>query len=240
MHRLPGALAARRMSATHTSHAAHARSKIGQLTRALRPMRGKFTLTLAALLVLALTPRHAAAQGCYSATSSVPDCVQDDLHTTASSGTLTFTIENDDVLDHVYGYWTNCSGGVTSCSASGTYYVPAGTSTTVEMTYTLTGDGVADAIVDGDDGSEMEVSQVIYQQAALEIDSAQTPIYGIAPAAAQCAAACFTATASIATVPFYTLGQARGVTLVYNEDRAHPKPFIYATVTPACTTSLLV
>jgi RHS repeat-associated protein len=47
-----------------------------------------------------------------------------------------------------------------------------------------------------------------------------------------CAASCFAARYAITTVPFYTLGVARTTSIVYNSDRAFPRPFIYADVTP--------
>lgn len=47
---------------------------------------------------------------------------------------------------------------------------------------------------------------------------------------ALCAVSCFAATYSFSTIPYYSLDQARSVTLVYNGDQAAPRPFIYADV----------
>ena len=47
---------------------------------------------------------------------------------------------------------------------------------------------------------------------------------------ALCEVSCFAASYSFSTVPYYSLDQARNVTLVYNGDQAAPRPFIYADV----------
>ena len=45
-----------------------------------------------------------------------------------------------------------------------------------------------------------------------------------------CLAACFTALHAQSTVPYFSLDQARSLTLVYNEDRTSLKPFILVDV----------
>ncbi len=52
-----------------------------------------------------------------------------------------------------------------------------------------------------------------------------------------CAASCFAMTAARSTVPYYTLDAPRNVTLVYNGDRAFPRPFIYADVSDSTAPS---
>ena len=47
-----------------------------------------------------------------------------------------------------------------------------------------------------------------------------------------CANNCYAATTAFSTVPYYTLDTPRNLTLVYNEDRAHPRPVIFADVAP--------
>src|SRR6266542_1868610 len=51
-----------------------------------------------------------------------------------------------------------------------------------------------------------------------------------------CEAACFSATYSFVTTPFYTLNTPRSVTLAYNGDRAFPRPYIFADMTPSLGT----
>lgn len=51
-----------------------------------------------------------------------------------------------------------------------------------------------------------------------------------------CANNCFAGTTSYSTVPYYTFDTPRNVTLVYTEERAHPRPVIYADVTPTTGT----
>ena len=51
-----------------------------------------------------------------------------------------------------------------------------------------------------------------------------------------CANACFAGTTSFSTVPYYTLDTPRNVTLVYTEERSHPRPIITADITPTTGT----
>ncbi|HEX5387128.1 MAG TPA: RHS repeat-associated core domain-containing protein [Gemmatimonadales bacterium] len=46
----------------------------------------------------------------------------------------------------------------------------------------------------------------------------------------RCAVGCFQAGAAQSTTPYFSLGAPRAVTLVYRQDRAHPRPFIHADV----------
>jgi YD repeat-containing protein len=48
----------------------------------------------------------------------------------------------------------------------------------------------------------------------------------------RCANACFAATHAQSTVPYFSLGAPRNVTLLYNGDRLNPKPFILVDVHP--------
>ncbi|HXC25163.1 MAG TPA: hypothetical protein VNU46_04545, partial [Gemmatimonadaceae bacterium] len=52
-----------------------------------------------------------------------------------------------------------------------------------------------------------------------------------------CANACFAGTTSYSTVPYYTLDTPRNVTLAYTEERAHPRPVVYADVLPIWATT---
>lgn len=45
-----------------------------------------------------------------------------------------------------------------------------------------------------------------------------------------CAVSCFAGTASFSTVPFYTLDVPRSVQLIYTEERANPRPSLYADI----------
>lgn len=55
-----------------------------------------------------------------------------------------------------------------------------------------------------------------------------------------CAVACFAATYSFGTIPYYSLDQPRNVTLVYNGDQASPRPFLFADVDPNDGTGVMV
>lgn len=56
---------------------------------------------------------------------------------------------------------------------------------------------------------------------------------------ARCAAACFTATYAYSTVPRLSLGRPLSVTLLYNGDRADPRPFVHVDVTHGGTSGNL-
>lgn len=209
----------------------------------MRDLMGKTTrasLALVALVALSsIASRPAAAQSCSAGSFNefeVEPCAQDDAHV-SSTGAMLFSIYNDGFSEDYYYVTPECSGIVVSCSAPAYYVVDAGSTGEAEMDYSVSqsyGSGTAMAAVNqGSDWAEVDVTQTVYGQAAVEIDSAQTPVYGTDQRIGLCAANCFTATNVISTVPFYTMGQARNVTLVYNEDRAHPRPFVYATVSPA-------
>ncbi len=45
---------------------------------------------------------------------------------------------------------------------------------------------------------------------------------------AVCEASCFAATKAVSTVPYFSLGEPRNVTLIYNGDQVAARPFIYA------------
>jgi RHS repeat-associated protein len=48
----------------------------------------------------------------------------------------------------------------------------------------------------------------------------------------RCLNSCFAGTYSYSTVPYYTAGQARSLTLSYNSDRVSPRPFVHLNVKP--------
>ncbi|MGI8548946.1 MAG: hypothetical protein ACR2M1_16765, partial [Gemmatimonadaceae bacterium] len=155
----------------------------------------------------------------------------------SSGGTAELTIYNYGYGDDTYYVVPQCSGIVAGCQGRGRRYAGAFSSVTTDVTVSVTqqsGTGSAGAsIASTQAGGEVDGVVTVYGQPLLVIDSAQTPVYTADQNVSRCAAACFTSTASISTVPFYTLGSARNVTLVYNQDMAHPEPFIYANVSPA-------
>ncbi|MGI8508951.1 MAG: hypothetical protein ACR2MQ_06470, partial [Gemmatimonadaceae bacterium] len=202
--------------------------------RAHRWIVAAATVVLAALAVG--VPHEARAQdSCSSGNFEVMPCVLGETHVN-SGGTAQFEIYNYYYGDDYYYVTPSCSGIVYGCSSGLYYQVPAYSSGNVSINFRVSsyGVGYVDAdIVSDYGGGDVNVEETVYGQAMLAIDSAQTILSTADQPMGRCAAACFTAGTSISTVPFYTLGQARNVTLVYNEDRAHPRPFIYAIVSPA-------
>jgi RHS repeat-associated protein len=58
-----------------------------------------------------------------------------------------------------------------------------------------------------------------------------TPYVFDAQDVGKCAQACFAATASFTTVPYFALGHPQAVTLAYNQDRVDLRPFVFVNVT---------
>ncbi|MGI9089864.1 MAG: hypothetical protein ACR2GG_02035, partial [Gemmatimonadaceae bacterium] len=189
------------------------------------------------LLAAAVPTRAVQAQDACSAESfSVSPCVDAETHV-SSGGTAEFTIYNYGYADDTYYVVPQCSGIVTGCQGRGYRYASAFSSITTDVRFSVrqqsgTGSVGAD-IASTYVGGEVEGAEAVYGQPLLVIDSAQTPVTTGDQNVGRCAMSCFTATASVSTVASFTLGEARKLTLVYNEDRAHPRPFIYATVSPA-------
>ncbi|MEO7218910.1 MAG: hypothetical protein ABI026_12005, partial [Gemmatimonadaceae bacterium] len=197
-----------------------------------------FGLVLGVAIVATPVKVLHAQDSCAAVEMSVYPCLSGEIHVNYSS-TAVFGGFNYGYIDDTFYAPAQCTGVVSTCSTTGGSYhfVGAGDPVTIAMPFHLGGPGgtgtVGGRIASVYIGGYVDVATTVYSQALIKIDSAQTPVYGSFQAVGNCAASCFTAGTSISTVPFYTLGQARAATLVYNEDRAHPKPFIYATVSPA-------
>ncbi len=196
-----------------------------------------FAATFVCLMAAAVPTRAAHAQdACAPENFGVSPCVDAETHV-SSGGTAEFTIYNYGYADDTYYVVPQCSGIVIGCGGRVYRYASAYSSTTTDVTFSVSqqsGTGSAGAdIASRYLGDEVDAAETAYGQPLLVIDSAQRSVYTANQNMGRCAAACFTSTAAISTVPFYTLGSARNVTLVYNQDQAHPEPFIYATVRPA-------
>lgn len=192
---------------------------------------------LVCVLAVAVPVKTAQAQdACSSGNFSVSPCVDVETHV-SSGGTAEFTIYNYAYGEDAYYARPQCSGIVVSCNGGGYAYVDANSVAIVDIHFSVnqqSGTGTVGADITGNQfGGEVDAREKVYGQPLLTIDSAQTLVSGADQNVTRCAVNCFTASTSISTVPFFTLGQARSLTLVYKEDRAHPNPFIYATVSPA-------
>lgn len=192
---------------------------------------------LVVLCVIVPSRPITAQDSCAGSQMSVSPCLAGEQHV-SSGGIATFNVTNYAYTQDAYYVQPVCSGIVTSCTGRGFIYVDPYDTQPASVPYRVTqqsGTGTAGARISSEWVSyeTIDVAQGIYGQPALAIDSAQTPVYGADQRMGRCAVNCFTAVASISTVPFFTLGQARNLTLAYDEERAHPMPFIYATVSPA-------
>lgn len=111
-------------------------------------------------------------------------------------------------------------------------YVPAGfRNATSTGTVTLTlGPNTLEASISDDFGNQG------FGSASYTLNNGFTYIDGgfnnnDTQAVSKCEAGCFAATHAQSTVPYYSMGAPRAVTLVYNGDRAYPMPFVYVDVT---------
>jgi YD repeat-containing protein len=141
--------------------------------------------------------------------------------------TLIVTVTNDSSGSEnlVDGIGT-CSGAVSSCSA--TPYpltVPGNNQSYLRVIWTnstTAGTGTIGFYVGGMN------STITVTVSSFTVDTTTTNLTD--QMVSLCATACFAGMTSFSTVPYYTLSTPRNVTLVYNEDRVHPRPVIYADV----------
>jgi RHS repeat-associated protein len=156
-----------------------------------------------------------------------------------ANGTATFTVRNVGTDSMAYVFTASCDNvAATQCVQPPTTPVPLLPShqTTVSIPFTAGANfnsGSVTLHVSPDDpalNDSASVAVVVRSPGALTVNTDFMNEDNQDMGA--CAASCFTAQYSISTVPFYTLGTARTTSLVYNGDRALPRPFIYADVSP--------
>jgi hypothetical protein len=171
----------------------------------------------------------------------------------SSSNSVVFTITNTSGSGESYDLSCSRTGQVTSCSIGGTtmgVYVAPNSSINRTVYYSMgsgpgTGTVRLTAIMYGEEELCGEVDPELcppppsWQDTGYYNVSAPPPLpatVGITRYPARhmdygaCLQACFTATHVQSTVPYLSLDAARGVTLVYNEDRTSLKPFVFADI----------
>ncbi len=161
-----------------------------------------------------------------------------DTLASGASGTATFTVRNVGTDSMAYVFTASCDNvAATQCVQPTTpvSLLPSH-QTTVSIPFTAGANFTSGSVtlhVSPDDpalNDSASVAVVVRSPGALTVNTDFMNEDNQDMSA--CAASCFTAQYSISTVPFYTFGTARTTSLVYNGDRALPRPFIYADVSP--------
>ncbi|MGI9140394.1 MAG: RHS repeat domain-containing protein, partial [Gemmatimonadaceae bacterium] len=158
--------------------------------------------------------------------------------TPGSSQYVYFTLSNYTWYDDYWEVMPSCDGAaVTSCGPSyASVLVPAMSSVSYGVLTTTsstpgTGWLAIQAYTGGTSASlfsslTVSVSNPGASPLTLDVsysnNSYQSPVL--------CAAACFAVTHAQSTVPFFSFDSPNSVTLVYNGDRAYPRPFVYGDV----------
>jgi RHS repeat-associated protein len=144
------------------------------------------------------------------------------VHNAGSSGQITYTLQV-----------TGCTAPLTGCAAPGSITVAQGADSVVYVSFqtqTTSGTGnislrafktFVNTYESTGTGTVNVNSRLSVSTAFMNNDDQDMSL---------CVASCFAMTASRSTVPYYTLDTPRNVTLVYNGDRAFPRPFVYADV----------
>ena len=144
------------------------------------------------------------------------------VHNTGNDGAITYTLQV-----------TGCTAPLTGCSAPASVTVAQGADSIVGVSFQTQGTS-----------GNGTVSLRAYKTFVNTYSSTATGTVGVTSRLqvstafmnnddqdmGLCVGSCFAMTASRSTVPYYTLDTPRSITLVYNSDRAFPRPFVYADV----------
>lgn len=143
--------------------------------------------------------------------------------------TLHFTISASGFVSYHAPLVITCTGVVISCSSNPTSVSINSNTEGFDVTWTVSatpGTGAVQVRTGNYLLSTISVTSTQINDFALDTTTVgQTDqLLGL------CAVECFAATVSHNTVPYYTIDTPRQLTLLYSEERAHPRPFISADV----------
>lgn len=184
----------------------------------------------------AVSPLFGGGGGCLTgAHTTVTPCGGNASAFTNATGQLvTFTLQNTDPSGESYDLSCSYTAPVTSCSVSSFIDFPNGSgSQSVRVTYATaatagTGSVTLTALssVTGDEAKGEFHVAVSYPTMTVTTAFNTNDNQDLS----RCAASCFAVTEAIASVPYFSLGQPHAVRLVYNSDRAAPRPFVFLDV----------
>src|SRR6266536_1221058 len=156
---------------------------------------------------------------------------------TYTSSSVDFNITNFSGSDGYVAVTSDCGVYFLSCGASPNNPWLSGDGGGVTVTFSFTSAGFTGSkdihvTVSGASPQLVATIHVTISGPAhtLSVDAGMTN--NDFQSASLCASSCFASAYSFSTVPFFTLDQPRSISLVYNGDRALPRPFVYADVLP--------
>jgi len=156
--------------------------------------------------------------------SVTPDGASVQKADSSSGNTYTFTVKNTGSQSDFYDLTCAVTGVVTSCVLNkSTATLSAGASTTVVATYGIGGAGLGVVTVTAS-GDAVDSGYINVGTTNPSISVA--PQNGAYRDVGKCLAACFDAIYAHAAPPYFSLGAARSVAMVYNSATARPRPVI--------------
>jgi RHS repeat-associated protein len=149
--------------------------------------------------------------------------------TSGVSNSQVFTVQNTGTADVTFTLTAVCSRVATNCQAPASVAVSHFTSSTVTVNYQA---GVNDTgtvklratYSTANDSGWVKVTAPPYTTISTDFTNNDNQNLAL------CANECFAATATIGTVPYFSLGAPRRVVLAYHGDRVSLRPFVYADV----------
>jgi hypothetical protein len=194
---------------------------------------------LSCLLITVGTPRvaHASCSDPHGSFSPCPVTITATPGTSGQTTTLVFT--NPSTVSVTYNFACIPTAPVTSCSVSPTSVTLSGHGERgIQVTYATSsthGEGSIDVYEEASVSFTQDLITVVNGSAGdFAIDT--TTLNATDQLLSLCANACFEGATAYSTVPFFTMNTPRDLTLVYTEARAHPRPVVYADVTPTSGT----
>jgi RHS repeat-associated protein len=150
-----------------------------------------------------------------------------------TSATAGFTVKNLLNSTQTFTLSALCTGQLTGCSAPASVSIGALGQTTVAMSYTTDTAGTSGTLqlkawLSTNSAMRDSASSTIDAASSLSVDGSFNNNDN--QALSLCTANCFAATVAASTMPYFSLGAPRNVTLVYHGDRVAVRPFVYADI----------
>ncbi|MFN2399103.1 MAG: hypothetical protein ABR543_10770, partial [Gemmatimonadaceae bacterium] len=176
---------------------------------------------------------------CYGGTHTTMTPACDSVHSPALTNltgqTATFKVTNTSGSGESYDLSCTYTTPISSCSASTFVDVPASSTRSTTVTFSTGADSGtatlslrATSSITADDAKQRIKIPVRFDTLKVSSDFTNNDNQNMG----MCASACFALTQSVSSVPYYSMGGPRSVSLVYNGDRVALRPFVYADVTP--------
>ncbi len=175
---------------------------------------------------------------CYGGDSEISPCDGSTTITPGSSQYVYFTLTNYTAYDDYWEILTSCDGAaVTGCAPDYTTVLVPAMSSASHAVWTTTSSTPGSGWVSVEALTGATAARLLTTLTVSVANPDPTPLTldisysnNSYQSPALCAAACFAVTYAQSTVPFFSFDAANAVALVYNSDRAFPRPFVYADI----------